>query len=59
MVGPDDFMKLTGEWAFLGSSFDRHIEDYRWTSTRNNIYDSQTGNNFKKVVVEWEFLDVG
>lgn len=58
MVGPDEFMKLTGTWAYVGPFFDRHIEDHRWTSTRNDIVNPETGGVYNKAVIEWEFLFV-
>lgn len=55
MADPENLFHLDDSYMFNGYSETRGIKTSRWTSVRDDIYNPETGENFKKVVVDYQF----
>ncbi|KAG7163827.1 putative PAN domain-containing protein 6, partial [Homarus americanus] len=56
MANPSNFFYLDKLYVFSGYSETRGLFINKWTATRNDIKNLVTGKNYKKVVVDYEFL---
>ncbi|KAK3887924.1 hypothetical protein Pcinc_008007 [Petrolisthes cinctipes] len=50
---------LDDKYVFSGYTETRGLKTTRWTSTRDDIYNPETQQNFKKVVVDYQFTAPG
>ncbi|XP_071536749.1 uncharacterized protein [Panulirus ornatus] len=56
MANPDNLFHLDDTYFFNGYGVTRALKTTRWTSTREDIMNPDTGEPFKKAVVDYQFL---
>ncbi|XP_069945425.1 uncharacterized protein [Cherax quadricarinatus] len=59
MADPDNLFHLDDSYFFNGYGETRGIRTDRWTSTRNDIKNPDTGENYMKAVVDYQFIYEG